>query len=329
MKRTKLSIAILALSLSSLTLAASFAPTCTKGDVTVPCAKTQFDISVYGLHLEPLLDDSVYAESVSANNSGDTYYRQHSLNPGYDFSFIIQGSYHFGTGNDFTLSWMHYDNKENDVVENLIDQPRSALLPDVAWDRITGTEEDKYDQVIAEVGQHSDYGDRYDVRTHYGVQFIQMTNNITALGESALVPINFQKEFRNSDFDAYGIHGGIDLSWHMVDGFSLIARPGAGLVVGSLKSKSKAWFNLISGSTPTNTNDIAERIVVPTYDIQLGMLYSRPISTGTFSVEGGYQFTGVYHSVRQISAYGGTAAVKNFGLHGPYLAVHYVGDLTA
>ncbi len=312
----KTTLALVALGLSGIASAASYAPpapACTPGAVTVPCERTAFDLGFTAYWLEPVTDNSFMYETVTVVGDTTTF-NQHVVDEDYDFGFTLEGSYHWGTGNDFTLSWTRFDN-DND----------SALIDGNF--AVRGAEDYQFDQVIGVIGQHADFGDRYNVRFNAGLQYVRVD---TAQGvrihdtRNPAVVADFTN-IEGSNFSGVGPIAGIDTSWDVMDGFALTGSAAAGLAVGDIDSTTVAWLgNAVIGSV------MSERTIVPTANMKLGVRYTTEVAGGDLNIDAGWAFMGVFHSVRYINAAGiaaGTANTSNFGLQGPYLGVKWIGDL--
>jgi len=77
------------------------APACAAGNVTVPCERSAWDLGVDALYLR------------SEDNNGVGAVNANSFRAKYGWGFRLEGSYHFGTGNDATVNWAHYNKKNS------------------------------------------------------------------------------------------------------------------------------------------------------------------------------------------------------------------------
>lgn len=141
----KTAIAALVMGLSGGASAAMYAPapapSCAAGNVTVPCEKMAWDLGV----------DALY---IRAEDSQVTAADLNNFRPKSGFGVRVEGSYHFGTGNDVSINWAHY-NKDSGTTGSKV------------------TFRSKFDTLNFEIGQHVDFGENIDVRFQGGMQYIK------------------------------------------------------------------------------------------------------------------------------------------------------------
>jgi hypothetical protein len=150
----KTAIAALVLGVSGAASAAMYgpapAPACSAGNVTVPCEKTAWDLGIRALYLKT-------ADNVLSGTANDTF------NNDSDWGFQLEGSYHFGTGNDATITWLYFDNKYG--TSGNADYRKA-----------------NYNVVNFELGQHVDFGENVDMRFHGGLQYASFEQTSAAAG---------------------------------------------------------------------------------------------------------------------------------------------------
>jgi len=89
LQKSKLALALAALGMSSGLYAGMYAappvPTCTPGDVTVPCEAKKWNVGVRALYLKPVFDaDEAYVSSTNQNNN--VRYNDYNEDWGWGFS---------------------------------------------------------------------------------------------------------------------------------------------------------------------------------------------------------------------------------------------------
>jgi len=153
----KTAIAALVLGVSGAASAAMYAPApapaCSAGNVTVPCEKMAWDLGIHALYLRTANN------ALSGVAAADTY------NGDSDWGFRLEGSYHFGTGNDLTVEWTWFDNSYGTSGNA---NYRTA----------------KYNVVNVEMGQHVDFGEMVDMRFHGGIQYADFQQEAGAASTS-------------------------------------------------------------------------------------------------------------------------------------------------
>ena len=147
----KTAIAALVLGFSGAASAAMYAPapapSCAAGNVTVPCERSAWDLGVDALYMRS--DDNRLA------NLND--YRAK-----YGWGFRLEGSYHFGTGNDTTVNWSH-NKRTNDGVFNANTVSMTNTL----------------DIVNFEFGQAVNFGENFSARLQGGVQYLNIKQDFS------------------------------------------------------------------------------------------------------------------------------------------------------
>lgn len=146
-KRT--AIAALVLGFSGAASAAMYAPapapSCAAGNVTVPCERSAWDLGVDALYMRS--DSNPYANSAG-------------FRARYGWGYRVEGSYHFGTGNDVTVSWAH-NKRSTDA---------SAFVTGA------GTLSNTLDVVNFELAQLVNFGENVSARFQGGVQYVSIKN---------------------------------------------------------------------------------------------------------------------------------------------------------
>jgi hypothetical protein len=175
----KTAIAALVLGFSGAASAAMYAPApapaCAAGNVTVPCERSAWDLGVDLLYMR---------------NDGNQFDEVPNFRAPYGWGFRLEGSYHFGRGNDANLNWTHY-NKGGESVNRMT---RSKL-----------------DIVNFEMGQSVDFGENFDVRFQGGMQYVDVTDN----GVGGAIAGN------NARLKGFGPRGGAMVKYDFGNGFGV------------------------------------------------------------------------------------------------------------
>lgn len=321
----KTALAILGLAASGFASAGMYspppAPSCTPGDVTVPCEAQKWDIGVQALYLKPVLSARRgYEISSAATNATE-------LSQDWGWGYRLEGSYHFNTGNDITMTWMHYDADANHG-------PFTGILPipptnPSAWPITTYTD-NKFDQVNLIMGQHVDMGLLKNARFYGGLQYAKIRND--QRDNYAAFPAFLRQQgvgavyhSNNTDFNGVGPVVGIDYAYDLPSGFSITANTAGSILYGTSRYSS----NLIlgpSGLVPASVY-ASKKAIVPGMEAKLGLNYAYELAQGMLNIEGGYQVVNYFSALETRDYFGtGRAGSSDFGLYGPYLGVKWVAN---
>lgn len=295
---------------NSTVFAGTMGPVCTPGNVTVPCVRSGFDIGVHALYLKPAFSGSLYDYNFAGYDSNFTFTRKDN---DWLWGINVEGSYHFGTGSDLSVNWYHI----NDHV-TIFPPPFESLLSGntLAYGYIRT--DNQWDAVNLEFGQHADFGDFKDVRYHAGLQYAHLKlKNYAPVDvldiEGTILASTFNET--SESFNGIGPRVGMDLCYNFNPAFSIYGKLAGALLLGDAKSLDSSGGVLPFPNSSTLT-------IVPELDLKLGMAYTLNLANGSFSLDGGYMAT-TYFDPLGLPA--NVNASSNYGFHGPYFGVQYVG----
>jgi hypothetical protein len=291
----KISLAILGLTLNGMTTAGTMGPVCTPGNVTVPCERTAWDVGISALYLQELYShDLTYFDSTPANGTRWTAYDN------WDWGFNLEGSYHFNTGNDLTVSWYHL-NSTSDQYGNNINRHNLHT---------------KWDAVNVELGQFVDFSANKKMRFHGGVQYVNMssTDNVYTIATGTL-----NNNSWTSTYSGFGPRTGLDLNYVFGNGFGIYAKGAVALFMGTGKFSS---FDVYTGGPGTPQHG-SRSAMVPELEGKLGADYTYAMAQGDLTIDAGYMIVDYF----QCQTKGPGLCDSNFSLAGPYLGLKYVGNV--
>ena len=298
----KTALAVLALG-SSAAFAGTMGPVCTPGSVTVPCEATAWDVGIYALYLQPTYDADWGYVGTSAANNHTTY---HDWDSDWDWGFKLEGSYHFGTGNDFNVNWYHFsDKKTSNYVNN---SPFYSVYNKQQWDAVN-----------FEFGQHVDFGERKNIRFHGGAQYANLKANWATMASSTAASITSE-----SKFSGFGPRAGADFSYDWGNGFEMYANTAGSILVGTSK-----WSNM---ATATATTSGSKNAVVPEVEAKLGARYNYAMAQGVLSLDGGWMFVNYFNAQHQMGFNTANTTPANVNgetdvaFNGPYIGLKWVGN---
>lgn len=353
----KTAVAVLALS-SSAVFAGTMGPVCVPGSVTVPCEATAWDFGAQALYLHPTVAGDLSYAVPSQNVAGvDSYYDN---NPNWGWGFQIEGSYHYGTGNDFDVNWYHFNNATsanyNGSVQNIdID----ALTVNTIFDSasINPSIHPEWDQVNFEFGQHVDFSDYAKARFHAGAEYARVNaNGVVNAGwvdqNDVLAPtttygVLYQQTW-SSTYNGGGPRAGLDLMYNFGNGVNVYGKAAASVLVGNV-----SW----NGGRAVNINTYAEQFldgcwsgsqtrVVPELEGKLGANYTWAMSYGDITFDVGYMWLNYFNvlqgrlldPVAEVSSgvNGGTLVepyktdklgISDFAMNGVYFGLKWLGNV--
>lgn len=280
-KRT--AIAALILGLTGGANAAMYAR-CESGNVTVPCEGAAWDVGIDLLYLKNHENNM----SMFLDNNLDGYDAPNG------YGFRLEGSYHWGTGNDFNVNWSHYS-KSEDANIDIIDLPNEEF-------------KSRLDVVNFELGQHLDVGENWDVRVHGGLQYASAKNEF-----------DFTFNANNDDVEyklrGFGPRVGVDVAYDFGNGFAAF---GTGAVsVLHAKGTFDDQFNQVTGS-------FNQQLTVTTTDKRLGVMYTHGMEQGDLTIRGGYQTQNFINGGQ--SFFTGNIGQRDLAWCGWFIGAKWVGN---
>lgn len=324
LKRNALALAVASLAISTTANAAMYSkapppPACTGVNVTVPCEAQAWDFGIQALYVRPIQGTNQYWAPAIGNNFDAVLLNS---DPKWTWAFRLEGSYHFGTGNDININWTHFSKKvERNYVYNL-----DAIAPQLRLN-LDFYNDAKFDAVNFEFGQHVDFGEHKNVRFHGGLQYARIDSTNKWTGSVNAFPNDFVHVQDASKFNGIGPRGGVDMSYDFDNGFSITGSAAGSILVGTLKSTLSAWGtgpNL--GAIGVVANGVSLRAsktsIVPSVEAKLGAKYTHAMAQGDLSIEGGWMFANYWDSVQTTLL----PDTHNFGYQGPYLGVKWMGN---
>ena len=321
----KTAVAVLAFG-SSAVFAGTMGPVCAPGNVTVPCEATAWDFGVQALYLQTSFNGDGGSHGDRFSTTGLTNYDNlQDQNNNWGWGFQLEGSYHFGTGNDANLNWYHFDDSHGNNNRN--NQVGTAYVEGLELD--VNNFRPHWDAVNLEFGQHVDFSQATKIRFHAGAQYARIkTSGRTAFLFRANLQDTLQIDSwqQTSSFNGFGPRIGSDLSYEVGNGFAFYGKAAATLLAGSIKY-----------STYNNTfnNNRSRTEVIPELEGKLGARYTYAMSSGDLTLDVGYLWID-YISARGTLVNEGSLGTitginqdqrDDFGLNGVYAGLKWVGNV--
>lgn len=278
---------------SSIVNAGVYAPTCQDGVVPVPCERSAWDFSVDALVLKDYSRSIVEAGGFEGDLKG-------SLNYNLAWGFRLEGSYHFGTGNDITLNWAHYDNTFKGQLSELRYNDEGPFESSETVNH-PARKTSRFNIVNVEFGQHLNIGQRVGVRFHGGLQYASLGKNFTVSNED--------NNHLNIKISGLAPRIGLDSNYELMQGFSVFANASVGLLVSNRTIAGFTEFDDASDNIEWNSIFLAS-------DFSLGGSYSKPLAQGLLTAR--VAWTTYYYS--------GAEIVRNLGWSGVSFGLKWLGN---
>ncbi|MBI2786577.1 MAG: hypothetical protein HYX60_09905 [Legionella longbeachae] len=319
----KATLAVLGLAVSSFTTAGSMGPICTPGNVTVPCEAKFWDFSAQALYLKSIF-------GVEKAQEFGTLPIGKEVKSEWNWGFRLEGSYHFNTGSDISINWMHYRTSVHPTdFLGILSIPALEVFgipPFPAEFELVGR--NRLDQVNVVMGQHTDLSMRDKMRFYAGMQYANIestsTNDYITPLVTALTDLTFSK-FDNTDFKGIGPVVGIDYAYNITEALSLTANGAGSILIGTSRYHAGFIFNpveLIPEQVFFRT-----KAVVPSVEAKLGLNYSHAMSFGIANIQAGYQIVNYFKvlQAQPLQNLAGFVRPVDYGLFGPYFGLQFVG----
>lgn len=305
----KTAVAVLALG-SSAVFAGTMGPVCTPGNVTVPCEATGWDVGVYALYYQPLTDGRWAYHSVTTPNVNVL----HDFEPKWDWGFALEGSYHFNTGNDFTVTWSRID------VDHSGTYIGGTTVP-VLGDNFTVNH--NWNQVDMAMGQFVDFSANKKMRFHGGLTYSSIERSVSDFFSTT----GLFRQGDNSKFSGWGPRTGLDMMYVFGNGFGVHAKAAASLLVGS-SSFTSGIAPVLGSGTLTGSADA----IVPELEGTLGVDYTYPMASGELRLDLSYDVRDYFDALTNRSRALSPAQVSNifttnYGLQGIKFGLNYKGNV--
>lgn len=315
----KTAVAVLAFG-SSAVFAGTMGPVCVPGNVTVPCEATAWDFGAQALYLKPAYAGAFNHDTAFTTN-GFTQYQNNG--PDWGWGFKIEGSYHYGTGNDVDLNWYHLSKAtDSDVQDNFyfgtLSTPDSLALDT----------KPQWDAVNLEFGQHVDFSDYSKIRFHAGAQYarIKSTDSIALVNSTTTAT-------RNLSYNGFGPRVGTDMSLNWGNGISIYGDAAASVLVGTSHFSGHDGFAPGVVEATGGTYGGKNTAMVPELEAKLGATYTWAMAAGDMTIDAGYMWIN-YFNAHSFPVSTGSAITEypaftstNFGLSGVYAGLKWVGNV--
>lgn len=265
--------------------AGSMGPVCNPQNVTVACPGSYWDVGVTALYFQPGTA-SYLLNPYLDEPQGHLY----NFKSPWDWGFILEGSYHFNTDNDFNVNWLHFSVDNSDRFTRFYPGDQFFFPSDL---RTTSLQfKTSFDAVNFEFAQTSHYAMDTTIRFHGGMQYAYAKVNRYATESEKINdgPVEvFQKTAVSTQFQGIGPRVGVDMSHDLNYGFKIFAQGAMVLLSGQGKAQLSGANR--SGASLAPFGTIAKlNTIVPELEARLGATYQWNTDSGQVSLTGGWLF---------------------------------------
>lgn len=318
----KTAVAVLAFG-SSAVFAGTMGPVCTAVNVTVPCETTGWGVGIYALYLQPTysgIGNFAVEEAITDGAFSDFG----TADPRWSWGFKLEGVYLFSTGNDLNLNWTHLGRRSNS-------QTFGYALTVGDFDLLVSqllAVRPRWDAVNLEFGQHVDFGEFKDIRFHAGVQYARIST-MTALNivpvDPLVVGVGGVEVNGSARYNGFGPRLGMDMSYNLGNGLAVYGNGAAAILAGEHKiSQSIVTYDETGVFAAGASRATDHTTLVPELEAKLGLTYGYVMPAGEVTVDLGYMWVN-YFNAQQFASVTGSRHYSDFGVHGPYLGLRWVG----
>lgn len=277
------------------------------------------------------------------------------------FGFAIEGSYLYGLGNDVSLNWLHFDQRNTNSFIGSI-----AALPDLGFQTIMNFKTN-FDAVNVESAQNGLFNDRTRFRFHGGLHYVttDVTQSIINNEISSLHTQLTETSYLNSQFDGIGPRLGLDLSYDLTrntrsdtqkafthlghkaskhlsvsrcdfeadKGLRVYGKSALALLAGH----SKTRFSGVNKSSGVDWNYIATKsAIIPEIEAKLGLQYWYNWYNGQFKLDAGWMLQYYFNIFDTTSldqqtifyvAQQSSSVNSSLSLNGPFIKGSWNGNL--
>ena len=310
LKLKKSALAVLAFA-STTVFSGTMGSVCTPGNATVPCEQSAWSFGAEALYLQASMGTFIFPNyTIIANNVQD-FQNPKNL---WGWGFMVEGAYHFNTGNDLNLNWYHL-NESNTV--NQTGPVTQVGSGSTIKGSLVYKAKPQWDAVNLEFGQHVDYNQSVSLRYHGGAEYvhINMQRNTVYYNPNGTA-------FKTLSYNGFGPRAGIDAFYSFNNGLSVYTKSALGLYAGTTSFKGPTNFDLASLNGSRKGSAL---IVVPSLEAKLGASYHYAMAQGDVSLDAGWMWINYFQAL--MTATPGLVHSDNFAEQGPFVGLKWVGNI--
>ena len=233
------------------------------------------------------------------------------------WGYRLEGRYYVNTGNDFTVNWSYYTEttvRTFGAAFNLTDRFGTLITTFAINDRLNF--QSSFQIVNFEFGQRVDFGERFKLRGHAGLQWADLKEDYIAF--NAVLDID------NADdhvfLEGYGTRVGLDLMYGYTEELDFFAKGASALIwmkqqiqSGTITGASGLFFPTLQGTSDATSIGL----IVPEVDISIGLSYKMSMQFGDLIAKASWD---------QIAYIGANSESGNMAWGGVNMGLKWLGD---
>ncbi len=279
---------------------------CQTGVISLPCASTGWDLGIQALYLQQRDGTPAF---IGFRQAGP--YRNWVLDePNWGWGFQLDGSYHFSSGNDVTLSWLRYHKKTSKTY--------SLGTTPAAVNTVPTVGKREWDMVNLVLAQMVNFGQHTSIRFFAGAQYNDYATHYSAQN----YPAAGLRANGHFTFKGFGPRLGTDFNFKVVNGFSVYIMGALSLLAGDDCFKLNVTNNALVAAP--NGSKIH---FIPEIEGKLGARYTIALANrrGRIMLDAGYMWLDMRGTILLPSIPGFAVAECNTSLQGAYFGVNWLG----
>ena len=297
---------------STTVFSGTMGPACTPGIASVPCEKSAWNFGAEALYLQASLGTYIFPDYTTIANNVQEFQNVGNL---WGWGFMIDGSYHFNTGNDLNVNWYHL---KSSTTLNQNGEYSSVGSSDLFTGALSYSPKTTWDAVNMEFGQKVDYTRALRIRYHGGFEFAHIDYQRNSQYFRVTTPTT---SMRTISYNGFGPRAGFDGSYAFENGLSLNVGTAIGAYAGT------THFHYISTGVFANGQILGGRNgslmrVVPEIEARAGACYTKSFVYGDLSLDAGWMWVNYFNPIMQ--ADDDKLHSSDFSVQGPYVGLKWL-----
>ncbi len=271
---------------------------CQAKTATVPCERKAWNVGIEALYLEPYYNG--FLTYLAPQQVATNTFKHSQIGKEYGWGFRIEGSYHFSTGKDLKVNWLHYKNR---VATEQIGENNQVFINHTT---------PQIDAVNIEIGQLVHYGESAAIRFHGGGQYAQIKNPLY-IDSNGIAQFDIQTKA-----NIIGPRLGADMMYDFQKGFTAFCNGAGALLAGKNK-----FHNVSPRFSSVHYGESTD--VTPLLEAKLGAQYTHRISDSEVKLKLGWMWLKYFNIYQTFANRTNNIEQSDLSLQGPFAGVVWIG----